>query len=167
LCLIDLIGLINSSALAVLHPCLCSHWFTSIAQPNNKGTQKQAIETMEVIFRYIAERYLETLTLPPAPAIPPLPAAKPVAKTSSFLASTCAFQCPTTATSSMIRKCTAKEELIDELDHYLRFDTAPISEQEWDENTQSNEPSREEVLLNPLLWWKIHAMEFPTIAWMA
>jgi len=44
----------------------------------------------------------------------------------------------------MIQKHTAKEELIDELDHYLRFDTAPISEQE-----------QEEVLLNPLLWWKL------------
>jgi len=102
LCLIDLIGLINSSALAVLHPCLHSHWFTSTAQPNNEDTQKQAIETTEVIFQYITECYLETLTLPPAPAIPPKPAAKPVAKTSSFLASTCAFQHPTTATSSMI-----------------------------------------------------------------
>jgi len=151
----------------ILHPCLRSHWFASTAQPNDEDTQKQAIETAEVIFRYIAEHYLETSTPPPAPAIPPKPAAKPVAKTSSFLASACAFQRPPTATSSTIRKRTAKEELVDELDRYLRFDAAPISEQEQDENTRSNEPSREEVLLNPLLWWKIHATEFPTIALMA
>ncbi|KAF8232856.1 hypothetical protein L208DRAFT_1269854 [Tricholoma matsutake] len=136
----------------ILHPCLYSHWFASTAQPNNEDTQKQVIETVEVIFWYIAEHYLEMST--------PLPAAKPVAKTSSFLASACAFQCPTTAMSSTIQKHMAKEELIDELDCYLRFDAAPISEQEWDENTWSNELSQEEVLLNPLLWWKVSVRFF-------
>ena len=41
-----------------------------------------------------------------------------------------------------IRKHMAKEELIDELDHYLKFDAAPMSEQEQDKNTQSNELSQ-------------------------
>ena len=114
------------------------------------------METAEVIFRYVAEHhYLETST-PPGPAlpIPPKPAAtKPVAKTPSFLASACAFQRPATATSSTIPKRTPKEVLADELDRYFRFDaTPPMSEQVQD---GSNEPSREEVLLNPLLWWKV------------
>ena len=51
--------------------------------------------------------------------------------------------------------CTPKKELRDKLDHYLRFDAAPISEQEQDKKTSGNEPSQEEVLLNPLLWWKV------------
>jgi len=46
------------------------------------------------------------------------------------------------------------------LDCYLRFDAVPISEQEWNENTQSNELSWEEVLLNPLLWWKVSVRFF-------
>jgi hypothetical protein len=44
---------------------------------------------------------------------------------------------------------------MDELKHYLRFDAMPMLEQEQDEKTSSNEPSQEEVLLNPLLWWKV------------
>ena len=49
-----------------LHPCLHSHWFASTAHSDDEDTQKQAIETMEVIFWYIAECHLETSTPPPA-----------------------------------------------------------------------------------------------------
>ena len=148
--------------LAVLHPCLRSHWFASTADPNNEDAHKQAIDTTEVVFRYIAERYLETSTSPPAPgtSIPLKPIAKPVTKTPSFLASALSFRHPTigTATPSTIKKRTAKEDLADELDQYLRFDAAPISEQERDENSPSSGPSQEEVLLNPLLWWKVRVL---------
>ena len=65
------------------------------------------------------------------------------------------FQWPATATSSTIPKCTPKEELRDELDHYLRFDAMPMLEQEQDEKNSSNEPSWEEVLLDLVLWWKV------------
>ena len=141
----------------VLHPCLRSHWFASTVEPEDEDAQKEAVETAEVVFRYVAEGYCLETSTPPAPTIPlaPKPAmAKPV-KTPSFLASTCAFQRPATATSSTIPKRTPKEELVDELDRYLRFDAMPMPEQEQDGKTLSNEPSREEVLLNPLLWWKV------------
>ena len=49
-CLIDFIGPINSSMVAVLHPCLRSHWFASTAEPDNEDAQKQVIETAEVVF---------------------------------------------------------------------------------------------------------------------
>jgi len=100
--LIDFISHINSSMLIVLHPCLRSHWFASTAKSNDEDVQKQAIETAEVIFWYITECYLETLTPLPAPVVLPKAAAKPVVKTPSFLASACAFQHTITAMSSMI-----------------------------------------------------------------
>ena len=49
-CLIGPISSINSFMVAVLHPCLCSHWFTSTAKPDNEDAQEQAIEPAEVIF---------------------------------------------------------------------------------------------------------------------
>jgi len=91
LCLIDFISHINSSMLVVLHPCLHSHWFASTAKSNGEDAQKQAIETADIVFRYITEHYLETSTLLPAPVVLPKAAAKPVAKTPSFLASACVF----------------------------------------------------------------------------
>lgn len=137
----------------VLHPCLRSHWFASTAQPDDEDAQKRAVETAEVVFKYVAEQYCLKTSTPQVPIILPKPAtANPVAKTPSFLASACAFQRPATATSSTIPKRTPKEELVDELNRYLRFDATPMSEQD---KTPSNEPSREEVLLNPLLWWKV------------
>jgi hypothetical protein len=45
-------------------------------------------------------------------------------------------------------KCTPQEELADELDRYLRFEFAPV---EGDHGGSL----AEEVLLNPLLWWKV------------
>jgi hypothetical protein len=143
----------------VLHPCLRSHWFASTAQPDDEDAQKQAVETAEVVFRYVAESYHLKTSIPPALTILPKSAiTKPaLGKTPSFLASACAFQRPATATSSTIPKRTPKEELADELDRYLRFDAMPMLEEELevDGKTSSNEPSREEVLLNPLLWWKV------------
>jgi hypothetical protein len=87
----------------VLHPCLRSHWFASTAQSDDEDARKQAVETAEVIFRYVAERYCHKTSTPPlaAPTIPPKPAmTKPVAKIPSFLTSACAFQQPSTASSS-------------------------------------------------------------------
>jgi hypothetical protein len=132
---------------------LRSHWFASTAQPDDEDAQKQAVETAEVVFRYVAERYYLETSTPPAPTIQPKPATtNPVPKTPSFLASACAFHRPATATSSTNPKRTPKEEFVDELDRYLRFDATPISDQE---QASSNKPSWEEVLLNPLLWWKV------------
>ena len=141
----------------VLHPCLRSHWFASTAQPDDEDTQKQEVETAEVIFRYVAEGYHLETSIPPAPTTLPKPSMTKPAKTLSFLASACAFQRPATATSSTIPKRTPKEELADELERYLRFDAMPMSEEELeaDGKTSSNELSREKVLLNPLLWWKV------------
>ena len=109
--------------------------------------QEEAIKTAEVIFRYVAESYLET-SLPAAVATAPKVPAKPVARTTSFLASAYFFQRPTTATSATtISKCTPQEELADELDRYFRFEAAPLE-------------LAEEVLLNPLLWWKVCLISF-------
>jgi len=134
---------------------MCSHWFAATADPNDSATQKEAISTAEAIFRYITETYLETST-PPAPVVAPKTAtAKPAVRMPSFLASACSFQRPITATSTATNlKCSLQEELADELDWYLRFEAAPV---EWKEGEdyQNGEPSAEEVLLNPLLWWKV------------
>ena len=118
--------------------------------------QDEAIKTAEVIFHYTAKSYLETstshddATTTQAPKV----TVKPPIRTLSFLASACAFQRPLTATSATtIPKRTLLEELADELDRYFRFESAPVEQQEGDE--QNREPSAEEVLLNPLLWWKV------------
>lgn len=152
----------------VLHPCLRSHWFTATADPDTV-MQEKAISAAEIVFRYIAETYLETSMLPAAAIAPLKSVAKPPVRTPSFLASACSFQRPNTATSATTpSKRTPQEELAEGLDRYLRFEAAPVERQEGEEaSLDLNEPSAQEVLLNPLLWWKIHANEFPTIALMA
>jgi hypothetical protein len=141
----------------VLHPCLRSHWFAVTADPNDATTQEEAIDTAEVVFKYIAETYLETPTSQ-APTVAPKPHAKPVMKTPSFLASACSFQRPVTAASvATISKRTPQEELADELKRYLNFEAAPMERQEGEEVT-SDEPLAHEVLLNPLLWWKVSTL---------
>ena len=79
-----------------------------------------------------------------------------VAKMPSFLASARSFQWPTTATSATTNlKHSPKEELADELDRYIRFDAAPVEQKVEGEDHWNDELSAEEVLLNPLLWWKV------------
>jgi hypothetical protein len=107
------------------------------------------------LFSNVAESYLETSTSP-TPTIVPRPVAKPVVKMPSFLASACSFQRPTTAVTTplAILKRTPQEDLADELTRYFNFYAAPIERQE-DEDESSDEPSAQEVLLNPLLRWKV------------
>jgi len=141
----------------VLHPCLRSHWFAATADPVDSAMQEEAICTAEVVFRYIAETYLETST-PPTTVTAPKPMAKPATRTPSFLASACSFQRPVTATSTTtISKRTLQEELADELDQYFRFEAAPM-ERESSEDCPDNGPSAQEVLLNPLVWWKVSTL---------
>lgn len=131
----------------VLHPSLRSHWFG--ATEEGPVAQKVAIERAEAVFRYVAETYLETST-PPPPAVAPKTIPKPPSRMPSFLASACLFQRPATATSATtVSKRTPQEELADELDRYFRFEAAPM------EQPERGEPSAHEVLLNPLLWWKV------------
>lgn len=130
----------------VLHPCLCSHWFAATADSEEPVAQDEAIKTAKIIFRYIAESYLEA---PTTTVLPPKAPPKLAPRTASFLASACAFQRPTPATSATtMLKRTPQEELADELDRYLRFEFAPVE-------GDHGGPSAEEVLLNPLLWWKV------------
>lgn len=139
----------------VLHPCLRSHWFTTTADPHNASAQEEAIQTVEDIFKYIAETCLEAQT-PPAPTAIPRPVANPVVKTPSFLASACAFKWPNTAaTTVLIPKRTPHEELAIELTRYFNFEAAPI-DRDGGEAEGSNEPSLQDILLNPLLWWKVN-----------
>ncbi|KAF8806989.1 hypothetical protein BYT27DRAFT_7100541 [Phlegmacium glaucopus] len=144
----------------ILHPCLCSHWFAATVDPADSATQEEAIRTAEVIFQYIAETYLETPTSPASTVtVTPKPAAKPPTRTPSFLASACSFQRPITATSATtILKRTPKEELTDELDRYFRFEAAPMEQQEDSDGHPNGEPSAQEVLLNPLVWWKVNSL---------
>ena len=69
-------------------------------------------------------------TLPASTILQKPATANPVMKIPSFLATACVFQWPTAAMSSTIPMCTPKEEIRDELDCYLRFNAAPISEDE-------------------------------------
>jgi hypothetical protein len=135
----------------VLHPCLRSHWFAAAAKLD---MQEEAISNAEVAFRYIAETYLERTTpLAVGPASKPASVAPPEIRTLSFLASACSFQRPVTATSSTtIVKRTPQEKLADELDRYFRFEAAPMEQQE---GHLTNELTAQEVLLNPLIWWKV------------
>ena len=136
----------------VLHPCLRSHWFAATADPDDAAAQEEAIRTVEVIFKYVAKTYLETSS--PTPTVVPRPVAKPVVKMPSFLTSACSFQRPITAATTPILKHTPQEDLANKLTRYLNFDAAPIEKQEGEEES-SDEPSAQEVLLNPLLWWKV------------
>ena len=141
----------------VLHPCLRSHWFATTANPDDEVGQAQAINQAELLFKYVAESYLKTQApTPPTHAIPKA-APKPIAtaKAPSFLASACSFQWPTTATTASILKKTPLETLHDELDRYLRFEAVPISREEGGGGPGVGEPLAEDVLLNPLLWWKV------------
>jgi hypothetical protein len=139
----------------VLHPCLRSHWFAATADPNDAAAQEAAINTAQVVFKYVAETYLETPTSP-APTAIPRPVVKPVVKTPSFLTSACSFQRPTTPILKHT-PATPLEELTDELTRYFNFQAAPIERQEGEEGS-SDEPSAQEVLLNPLLWWKVSTL---------
>jgi hypothetical protein len=53
-----------------------------------------------------------------------------------------------------ILKRTPKEALADELTRYFNFEVMPSERQEGEERS-SDEPLAQEVLLNPLLWWKV------------
>lgn len=148
--------------LIVLHPCLHSHWFAATADPDDTAIQYDTISTAKAIFKYVAKTYLETPALL-APAVAPKQAVKPVVKTPSFLASACSFQWPTTATkTTTILKHTSQEELADKLAWYLNFEAALMEMQEGEEG-KSDEPSAQEVLLNPLLWWKVSLLFSPCI----
>jgi hypothetical protein len=137
----------------VLHPSLRSHWFAATADQTDERAQTEAIETAEVIFKFVAESYLETST-PTVAAEPCNQDPRPVMKTTSFLASACSFRRPTFATTTnTISERTPEDELRDELARYLRFEAAPMERQEAE--MRLNEPSADEVLLNPLLWWKV------------
>jgi hypothetical protein len=156
---------------------LRSHWFAATADPDDPTAQEDAIKTAEDVFKYIAETYLEAPTSP-APTVVQKPVAKPVVKTPSFLASACSFQRPNNlATTLPTLKRTPQEALADELIRYFNFEAAP-------NDGSSHEPSVQEILLNPLIWWKvsalfdlcstflmscvqIHAAEFPILARMA
>ena len=149
---------VSLTVLLVLHPCLRSQWFATTADAKTPVAEDEAIKTAEVVFRYIAEAYLQEMSTSNATAIPSAapPAAKPLMKTSSFLASACAFQRQAMMSTTIISKRTSLEELTDELDRYFGFESAPVAKQEGDE--ENGEPSDEEVLLNPLLWWKVSTM---------
>ena len=141
---------------AVLHPCLRSHWFEALKGPDNAAAQREAITNAEVVFRYVAETYLETS---PASTPSTVPRPQPVTKTSSFLqvARACSFQRPITAATSIpTSKRTPKEELDEELTRYFSFESEPIERQEGEEGSHE-EPTAQEVLLNPLLGWKVRA----------
>ena len=131
----------------VLHPCLRSHWFATTSESDDECGAQQAIRKAEVIFRFVAKSYLKTQLEPPlVPAIPKL-VSKPVTKTPSFLASACSFQQPAVAMTATISKWTPCEALNDELTQYFNFEAAP--------GDQGCEQSAEDILLNPLLWWKV------------
>lgn len=143
----------------ILHPCLRSHWFATTSESDDERGAQQAIRKAGVIFKFVAESYLETQPeFPLVPAIPEL-VSKPVTKTPSFLASACSFQRPAVAMTATISKWTPREALDDELTRYFNFEAAP--------GDQGCERSAEDILLNPLLWWKVHAVKFPVIAQMA
>ncbi len=167
----------------VLHPSLRSHWFATTADSDDTAVQEGAISTAETIFKFVAESYLEA---PPSPSqtqtVTRTPAVKPAAKSLSFLASACSFQRVTTTITTTTAKHMPHEELADELKQYLSFEAAPTESQEGDR--EMGEPLAEDILLNPLLWWKvsmsfnlgfrntsighqIHAPKFPIIARMA
>jgi hypothetical protein len=127
----------------VLHPSLRSHWFAVTVSPDDAA---EAINTAEVIFKYVANSYLEkpTVMIPaPITAAQKVAQKPPVNRTPSFLASACSFQRPATVAITTISKRTPYEELADELTRYLSFEAT------------SDELSAEDVLLNPLLWWKV------------
>ncbi len=109
---------ITDCSVLVLHPCVHSHWFAAMADSEDPAKQDEAIKTAKIVFRYIAESYLETST---TTVVPPKTPPKPVLRTPLFLASACSFQQPMTATSATtVLKHTPLEELADELDRYLR-----------------------------------------------
>ncbi|KAF8238033.1 hypothetical protein L208DRAFT_1375355 [Tricholoma matsutake] len=141
----------------VLHPYLWSLWFVATADLNDAAVQEEAITTAEVIFKYIAKTYLEMPTSPMPTAVP-RPIAKAIVKTPSFLASACSFQQPiTAATITLTLKRTPQEALADELTHYFNFEAMPGEQQDGEERS-SDDPSAQEVLLNPLLWWKVSTL---------
>lgn len=138
--------LTGATFLIVLHPCLRSHWFSATVDFDDLAAQEEAIKTAEVIFKYVAESYIEIPT-PSPPTTAPKPAVKSIAKTPSFPASVCSFQRPITTKLTTVAKRTPQEELADELTRYLNFEAASTEEED--------SLSSQEVLLNPLLWWKV------------
>jgi hypothetical protein len=107
--------------------------------------QEEEISKAETVFRYIAETYVTKLT--PPPVNQPKPPAKQPIRTPSFLASACSFQRPVATSTTSTSKQTPQEELKNELEQYLGFEAAPME--------GVGELSAEEVLMNPLLWWKV------------
>ena len=146
----------NCVLFVVLHPCLRSHWFAVTADSEDATAQEEAISTAEVVFKYVAETYLD-MPASRAPTVAPKPSTKPVTKTPSFLASACSFQRPVTTSAVTISKCTPQEDLANELKRYLNFEAAPVERQEGEE-VPSDEPSAHDVLLDPLLWWKVSTL---------
>lgn len=67
------------------------------ANPEDSAAQDEAIKTAKVVFRYIAETYVES-SAPQAPVVHPKTVPKPTVKAPSFLASACSFQHPVAAT---------------------------------------------------------------------
>lgn len=133
----------------VLHPCLRSHWFATIADSDSAAAQEDAINSAEAVFKFVAESYLE-VQVPPSPAQTTThkPTVKPPAKSLSFLASACSFQrVAATTTTATISKRTPREELADELKRYFSFEAAP-SERQGDDSEigQGNMPLDEEIL---------------------
>ena len=146
------IRIIQTFYFVVLHPCLRSHWFSTTVNPVDAAAQEEAIGTVEDIFKYVAETYLEAQTSP-IPLAVPKPDANPVMKTHSFLASACSFQRPiATAARMPVSKRTPHEFY--ELTRYFNFEAAPIEPEEGIDK-DDNEPSAQDILLNPLLWWKV------------
>jgi len=75
-----------------------------------------------------------------------------------ILTSACLFEQPTTATkTTTILKHIPQEELANELAQYFSFEAAPMEMQKGEER-KSDKPSAQEVLLNPLLWWKVSSI---------
>ena len=68
-----------------------SYWFAATVDLDDAAAQEEAISNAELVFKYIAETYIETPMSHPLTTAPK-PATKSVVKTPSFLASTCSFQ---------------------------------------------------------------------------
>ena len=124
------------------------------------SAQEEAIDTAETVFHYVAESYLQVLAT--VAVDPPKAAPKPPLRTSFFLASACSFQRPTTTATSgtSMLKRTPQEDLVDELNRYLRFESAPLE----GGDHSIGEPLAEEVLVNPLLWWKVSTYYSPHLS---
>ena len=84
---------------------------------------------------------------PPPPVDQRKAQVKPPIRMPSFLASACSFQRPVVTSTASTLKQTPQEELKNELKQYLGFEAAPTE--------GVGGLSVEEMLMNPLLWWKV------------